>query len=79
MILSLLHLDLVFYFSLGINETIVFIPYPFGNFPNGGPHPEARRERSCEYVTHHEEQLLFLYCSPLLLLLLQSPLVQLPM
>jgi hypothetical protein len=49
MILSLLYLDLVFYFSLGITETRDFIhSHPFNNFPNDDPHLEAWRGRSCD-------------------------------
>jgi hypothetical protein len=72
MILSLLHLGLVFYFPLEIIETTIFIPSPsFCNFLKGGSHPESRRG----HVTHHEEQLfmasqqaclLFLHYPPLL-------------
>jgi hypothetical protein len=49
MIVSFLHLGLVFYISLGTTETRVFIPSPFNNFLKGAPHPdEAWRERSCD-------------------------------
>jgi hypothetical protein len=62
MLLSLLHLDLVFYFSLGITETRVFIPsHSFNNSPKDDS-IQKHEERS--HVTHHEKQQQGQLCIP---------------